>query len=475
MAVVQELIAKLGFRVDQAGLQKADNGLKSMATSAFKMFAAYQLASRSFGLVVESVKQAANLEALNAEFEVLLKNAEAAKYLVQQIQEYAIPSPFPTAVLAASVRLMMSFGQSANDAFDAVKRIGDVAGADTERMQRLSLAYAQTMSAQKLTGQDLLQYVNAGFNPLAEIAKTSGKSMNELRGEMEKGLITSQMVKDALVAVTSEGGMFFGNTAKQAQTLRGLWSNMADGFRLMMADLGGMLVPFIKAVLTAFNPMMDSIAGAYRQLGAFFALMFSDGPEAGDIAAGIAASFMTIADAIMAVAASFKFLLLGVTVFQMGIAQIVGLIVDTIMFIPKAIGKAVWGIIELAKVAASVVPGANKNQWAGASRWLEENTQLGEYVTRATVNGAEAVGKDWNKFMDLSSMIGGSKAPDAGSKVKLTDDILKALQGNSKVVNNNVSTSVTVHAEGTMKDILKEQANSVFGTVLGLQLRAATV
>lgn len=480
MAVVQELIAKLGFRVDQAGLQKADNGLKSMATSAAKMFAAYQLAAKSFGLVTSSVKAAANLEAMNAEFEVMLGNAEAARYLVQQIQQFAAVTPFETEGLVGNVRLMMAFGQSANEAMAAIKTLGDVAGSDQERLNRLSLAYAQVMAAGKLQGQDLLQFVNAGFNPLAEISRKTGKSMAQLRKEMEKGNISAAMVTEAFQQATGPGGRFFGNMEKQSRTLNGLWSTLRDNFRMMMADLGDRMVPFIKAVIEAFIPLMDSVAGAYRQLGDFFALMFSGGPTAWQIAAGIAAAFGTIADAVMLIGSVgmgvwsvlqriFSGMLAFMDVYLIAATAPFAIMLKIVSFVEEKIGT-ILRAIGMVKAAAGFT-----EQSISANAGAEGFMYPGRIIGYMAADSFSAGGASWDKAKGLFGMIGGELGAPDGSTVSMNDKILKALQGNSKVVNNNVTTNNTIHAEGSMKDILTEQANSVFGTVLGLQLRAATV
>jgi hypothetical protein len=57
----------------------------------------------------------------------------------------------------------------------------------------------------------------------------------------------------------------------------------------------------------------------------------------------------------------------------------------------------------------------------------------------------------------------------------MTDGILKALEGKGKVVNSTVNVNNTIHAEGSMKDILQEQANSVFGLTFQQTLLAAAV
>ena len=477
--VVQELIAKLGFQVDKQGLDTAEKGLSKIAKDAAKLYVAYQAASKAFGLVVDSVKGAARLESMNAEFEVMLGNAEAAKYLVQQIQQFAAVTPYHTAELTQNVRLMMAFGQSANESLSAVKMLGDVAGSDSEKLGRLSLAYAQVMAAGKLQGQDLLQFVNAGFNPLQEISAKTGKSIGTLRAEMEKGLISSTMVSEAFASATGVGGRFFGNMEKQSQTLNGLWSTLTDNFQIMMAELGGQLVPFVKDVLVVLIDLGDEIAGAYRQLGDFFALMFSDGPTAGDIASGIAASFQTIADAIMAIGAGFQYVMVIADVFQGVFATVVGSLVDIIMAIPKAFAYAGKGLSMIVGAVAKLTGNRELAAYNAQQRAeLDQFTGTGgflEYNQRAADNSMDAIGSRWNKAGAIASMIGGSKAQDPGAKVSMTDSILKALEGRGKVVNNTVNVNNTIHAEGSMKDILQEQANSVFGLTFQQRLIAAAV
>lgn len=480
--VVQELIAKLGFQVDKAGLDKADKGLSSLAKNAALMYGAYAAASKAFGLVVDSVKGAARLESMNAEFEVMLGNAEAAKYLVQQIQAFAAVTPYHTAELTQNVRLMMAFGQSANQALSAVKMLGDVAGSDSERLGLLSLAYAQVMAAGKLQGQDLLQFVNAGFNPLQELSAKTGKSLATLRAEMEKGLISSAMVAEAFQRATGPGGRFFGNMEKQSQTLNGLWSTLTDNFQIMMAELGGQLVPFIKDVLIVLIDLGDEIAGAYRQLGDFFALMFSDGPTAGDIAAYIAAGFQTIADVIMLMGTAiqlFKYLFIRAA---NEMAAEAWNLVDALAAIPKTGIKGLKALAEVGYKLHGITPGNTKEDTVKYAKEMRTYDTWYQFLggDEGYEDGVRKAGDaenqgEWDRFIELGNMIGQTKERDPNAKIALTDGILKALEGKGKVVNSTVNVNNTIHAEGTMKDILQEQANSIFGLTFQQTLIAASV
>lgn len=476
--VVQELIAKLGFQVDKTNLDTAEKGLNKIAKDAAKLYIAYQAASKAFGLVVDSVKAAARLEDMNMQFEVMLKNGEAAKYLVQQIQQFAAETPYGSAGISSVVSGLMQQGLSANQAMAAMKTLGDIAMGSQEKMDRLAYAYGQVMNTGTLKGTELMQFLNSGFNPLQVISDKTGKSMAVLKAEMEKGLITADMVREAFVTATSAGGLFYEGMAKGAQTLTGLWNTLGDNFQILMAELGGQLVPFAKEVLVVLIELGDEIAGAYRQLGDFFSLMFSDGPTAGDIAAGIAASFQMVADAIMAIGAGFQYAMLLVDAFQGIFATVVGSLVDMVMAIPKAFAYAGKGLSMIIGAVAKLTGNRDLAIYNAQQRAeLDKFTGTGflEYNQRAADNSMDAIGARWDKANALASMIGGTKAASTGAKASMTDGILKALEGKGKVVNSTVNVNNTIHAEGSMKDILQEQANSVFGLTFQQTLLAAAV
>ena len=113
-------------------------------------------------------------------------NAEAADDMYKRISEYGKVTPYDKAGLLEAQRTMMSFGMSGEAAFSTLQQIGDIAMGDSQKLQSLALAFAQMQSTGKLMGQDFNQMINAGFNPLNEISKATGKSVGELKEEMSK-------------------------------------------------------------------------------------------------------------------------------------------------------------------------------------------------------------------------------------------------------------------------------------------------
>lgn len=155
-------------------------------------------------------------------------NAEAAEAMYERISEYGKVTPYDKAGLIEAQRTMMSFGIEGEKAFETLKQIGDIAMGDKQKMQSLSLAFAQMSSTGKLTGQDLMQMVNAGFNPLQEISKQTGKSVAELKKEMERGAISVGMVEAAFQSATSEGGLFYNAIAEASETTAGKMASIQD-------------------------------------------------------------------------------------------------------------------------------------------------------------------------------------------------------------------------------------------------------
>ena len=124
-------------------------------------------------------------------------------------------------------------------------------------MNSLTLAFAQTQSAGRLMGQDLLQYINAGFNPLNEISKMTGISMGVLKDKMEKGAISAEMVTKAFQHATSQGGMFHDSLKNAADTVTGKWGIFMGTVQTKLVAVGDMLKPLTTGVIDFGNSLLN--------------------------------------------------------------------------------------------------------------------------------------------------------------------------------------------------------------------------
>lgn len=172
--------------------------------------------------------------------------------IMSQLKEYALISPLTTKDIASALQMMMGFGIQAEDAITYLKALGDISMGNTVHFNSLALAFSQMSAAGKLMGQDLNQMINAGFNPLQQISEKTGKSMAELKDEMSKGAISAQMVQQAFIDATSEGGKFYGMASEGAKTLNGQISMLQESVDNMFNDMGqaseGVILNSIQAV-----------------------------------------------------------------------------------------------------------------------------------------------------------------------------------------------------------------------------------
>ena len=166
----------------------------------------------------------------------------------------------------------MAFGMDAEKVVPTLKMLGDVAGADQNRLNSLALVFGQIQSTGKLMGQDLLQLINQGFNPLTVMAEKSGKSVAELKDLMAQGAISADDVTRAFQIATSEGGLFFGNLEAQSQTLAGKLSTLKDNFETALQNMAEAFFPLMKqmadfAIAIDWTPIVNGAQKVAAMIG----------------------------------------------------------------------------------------------------------------------------------------------------------------------------------------------------------------
>lgn len=256
---VRELINVIGWKVDQGQLNTVEAKTKKFTQRLKTAALAIGVGITAIGTV--AINAAADMEALTAQFEVMLGSVEKANEFVKQLQDFSKSTPFQLKDLAENSKIMLSFGIAQEDVMKNLRMLGDVAGNSGEKLGSLTLAFSQIQSTGKLMGQDLLQLINAGFNPLKVLSEKTGKSMAVLKEEMSKGQISAEMVTEAFKIATSEGGLFFQNMEKQSKTLKGLISTMKDNINLVLVQVGNKLLPAMKEVVGKITELFQGNLG----------------------------------------------------------------------------------------------------------------------------------------------------------------------------------------------------------------------
>ncbi len=317
--------------------------LKRTAKNYLGIFALFQGAK---GLV----KLGMDAEQSRIKFEVLLGSSAKATKMLNDIDKFANKTPFENLELKKNAELLLNFGIANKKVLPTLKMIGDVSGGNKEKLHSLSLAYAQVSSTGKLTGQDLLQMINAGFNPLQVISEKTGVSMGKLKDKMSKGGISAKMVEGAFKSATSEGGRFYGMMDKVSESGLGLLSTLTGKLKTKLAKFSeNSIVPFVNKLLklgitfidkfgkiqsaigNLIEPLKPLVSMLFETLGLFFGIT--------DAGSGVEGVINTLAGIITAIS-------LPIEIFITGLVQVVKWLVK-LKFILKPLAIGI-GVITLA-------------------------------------------------------------------------------------------------------------------------------
>lgn len=225
-------------------------------------------------------------------------NTAAAEEMFEKISEYGKATVYDKSGLIDAQKTMMSFGIEGEKAFSTLKQIGDIAMGDSQKMQSLALAFSQATSAGKLQGQDLMQLINAGFNPLNEISKHTGESMASLKEKMSKGQISAEMLAQAFAWATEEGGLFYQGAEKAGDSTMGKINQLKDTFDEFLINVFDRLKPVIDTCLSfatgfleTLPALLDGITNGVSNVIGFFS-------EFAPIIIGVATAITILATAI---------------------------------------------------------------------------------------------------------------------------------------------------------------------------------
>lgn len=243
---------QVGSSLRQAfSLKNLGSSLMSIPGMSFLMNP-YTLIAGGVGAIAKLGSEA---EMTSTAFSVLVGNEEKAGKILKEITQFGQESPFDKMGLTENAKQMLAFGVETDKVMTYLRQLGDISGGQKEKLDGLSLVMGQVSAAGKLSGQDNLQFINAGFNPLKELQKMHPeKTYAELQKAMSKGAITSQHVAEALQHATQEGGQFYGMMDKQSKTLAGRFASLVDNIQEMAVGLYQKIEPILKSVV-------DNIAG----------------------------------------------------------------------------------------------------------------------------------------------------------------------------------------------------------------------
>jgi tape measure domain-containing protein len=229
-----------------------------------KLSSAALAAAKSF--IQSGIDYNAQIESYTVGFTNMLGSAEAAQQAMAKIQEDAARTPFNVEALTQANRLLISAGENAGYSEKVILALGNAvnaAGGGNAELSRMAQNLQQIANVGKAASIDIKQFAYAGINIYQVLADYTGKSVQEVQNMT----ISYDLLSQALIAASEEGGRYYGAMETQSQTMNGRMSTLQDNVKQLAGLLTGDLSSGAGVVIGNLNDMLVAAQEAYKTDG----------------------------------------------------------------------------------------------------------------------------------------------------------------------------------------------------------------
>ena len=241
----------------------AQTGVKGLVGALKPLLAALAVAGTARFVFVKT----AELETQRKSLEVLTGSLEKTNKIIKELQDFGSVTPFTSSELIEQTKRLKAFGFETNELVDATKRLSDIAGATGADLQGIATAFGQIRAKGKLQQEENLQLLERGVDITTELKRITGLQGEAFADAMSKGKIGADLVNEAMINLTSEGGAFFGGATAQAETLNGKLSTLVDTVETLARTVGDELGDEIKTILDLGISAVNQITKLIERVG----------------------------------------------------------------------------------------------------------------------------------------------------------------------------------------------------------------
>ena len=240
--VIRKLKNEIGSLAAVAAAVKVDQAVGNLAKSSLDVNNSFQKIKDDFG--------------------IMLGDVEAGIGLFNELQEFNFWTPFDIEQTSQAAKVLVSAKVPLKDLTDYLTRFGDIAQGDAQKFQSYINAFSKASAKGKADMEVLNVYTDQGVQILDALGQQLGKTSAEIVKMASEGKISFQDLDDALNALASEGGLYYGTLEKAAMRLDAVQAGLQESVKSLKASFGEMLAPAISKVLTAFTAVVDWINGS---------------------------------------------------------------------------------------------------------------------------------------------------------------------------------------------------------------------
>ena len=425
---VQGLTGKLGDALNKsAGQVSGASSAMQLALNAVSV-AAGNMLTRVAEAAVGAVQQVVDtglafnrqMENYQLAFENLLGSAEAANAALDAIKADAASTPFDVAGLVSANRLLISTGQSAEEARQVINALGNAvsaSGGGNAELERMAANLQQIANVGKASAVDIRQFAYAGIDIYGILADYTGLAKDEVQGLT----ISYDLLTDALKAASAEGGRYAGAMEAYSQTLQGQMDTLADNATQLAGALTEGLFEAQKGLVAAASGWVETLTDTLEAEGPG-AMMAAGVQIVFELSQGIAEAAPQVASAAVQTVADFAANVIqnlpaiantGGQIIGSLIAGLLGLMVN----LESAVGQIVAAIIDFflsgdfIDVGVQIISGVIQG-------FVDALPNLVNTVINAVgdlVESAKQVARDgWNA---VQSIMSGEAVRDVGASI----------------------------------------------------------
>jgi len=243
----------------KGSLDKGNRSLKNTGSAARSASAGVSTLTKAFAPLLAAVSvlgaarfvfvKTAELETQRKSLEVLTGSIEKTNSIITELQEFGAVTPFTSSELIEQTKRLKAFGFETEELVDTTKRLSEVAGATGADLTGIATAFGQIRAKGKLAQEENLQLLERGVDITTELKRITGLQGDAFEKAQRQGKIGADLVNQALINLTNEGGAFFGGATAQADTLNGKVSTLQDTIDTLARTIGTELEDEIKSVL----------------------------------------------------------------------------------------------------------------------------------------------------------------------------------------------------------------------------------
>lgn len=245
-------------------VQKQSRSLMDISGQLARRLALVFSVSQVTGYVKKLIEVRGEFELQQRSLQAILQNKDEANRIWQQTIDLAVRSPFRVKELVSYTKQLAAYRIESDKLFETNKMLADISAGLGVDMQRLILAFGQVRSAAYLRGTELRQFTEAGIPILEQLAQyfteLEGRavSVGDVFERVSKRMVSFADVEEIFKRMTSEGGTFYRMQEIQAETLKGMWSNLKDSIDIMVNDIGKGNESTLKSSLALVKQLVDN-------------------------------------------------------------------------------------------------------------------------------------------------------------------------------------------------------------------------